>query len=245
MARVTLALVLFLAAAPMALAKDCVVLLHGLSRTENSFLVMQTALDRAGYTVVNSTYASNDNAIEDLTGHIDKAVAQCGDAARIHFVTHSLGGILLRLWIADHRPANLGRSVMLGPPNRGSEMADTFRHMRLFEMLIGPAGQQLGSDAKSVPNRLGPADFDVGIIAGNRSSLPLPGIFQGPNDGLVTVESTRLDGMADHITLPVTHSFMMNNPIVIAQVLFFLEHGKFDHDMTLRQAMQRLFPWSP
>jgi len=245
MPRLIFALFLFLATAPMALAKDCVVLLHGLSRTQNSMLVMQLALERAGYKVVNSTYASNDNSIEELTGHIDKAVAQCGDAGQIHFVTHSLGGILLRLWITEHRPANFGRAVMLGPPNRGSEMADTFRHMRLYELLIGPAGQQLGSDAKSVPNRLGAADFDVGIIAGDRSSLPLPGIFQGPNDGLVTVESTRLEGMADHITLPVTHTFMMNNPIVIAQAMHFLETGKFDHGMTLRQAMQRLFPWSP
>lgn len=245
MARLFLALIVFFAAVPPALAKDCVVLLHGLSRTQNSMLVMQLALERAGYKVVNSTYASNDNSIEDLTGHIDKAVAECGDGARVNFVTHSLGGVLLRLWIVDNRPSNFGRAVMLGPPNHGSEMADTFRHMRLYELLIGPAGQQLGSDAKSVPNRLGPADFDVGIIAGDRSSLPLPGIFQGPNDGLVTVESTKLDGMADHITLPVTHTFMMNNPIVIAQVMQFLEYGKFDPGMTLRQAMQLLFPRSP
>ncbi len=245
MARILFALVLLLAAVPAALAKDCVVLLHGLSRTEYSLLVMQLALERAGYKVVNSTYASNDNTIEDLTGHIDAAVATCGDAGRINFVTHSLGGILLRLWMVDHRPANLGRAVLLGPPNRGSEMADTFRSMRLFEMLIGPAGQQLGSDANSLPNLLGPADFEVGVIAGNRSSLPVPGIFEGPNDGLVTVESTKLDGMADHIILPVTHTFMMNNPLVIAQVMQFLETGKFDHEMTLRQAMQRLFPRNP
>ncbi|MFO0994413.1 MAG: alpha/beta hydrolase [Hyphomicrobiales bacterium] len=245
MPRIVLALVLFCLATPAAFAQDCVILLHGLSRTENSFLVMQAALERAGYKVVNSTYASNDNAIEDVTGHVDQSLSACGDAARINFVTHSLGGILLRLWLIAHRPDNLGRSVMLGPPNHGSEMVDTFRHMRLFEMLIGPAGQQLGSDAKSMPNRLGPADFEVGIIAGDRSSLPLPGIFQGPNDGLVSVESTRLEGMTDHITLPVTHTFMMNNPLVIAQVLQFLQHGKFDHDMTLRAAMQRLFPWSP
>lgn len=242
--RIVLALILLCLATPAAFAQDCVILLHGLSRTENSFLVMQAALERAGYKVVNSTYASNDNAIEDVIGHVDQSLSACGGAARVNFVTHSLGGILLRLWLIDHRPDNLGRSVMLGPPNHGSEMADTFRHMRLFEMLIGPAGQQLGRDAKSVPNRLGPADFEVGIIAGDRSSLPLPGIFAGPNDGLVTVESTRLDGMTDHITLPVTHTFMMNNPLVIAQVLQFLQYGKFDHDMTLRAAMQQLFPWS-
>jgi pimeloyl-ACP methyl ester carboxylesterase len=245
MRRLIFGLIMLCLGATTAAAQECVVLLHGLSRTENSFLVMATALERAGYKVINSTYASNDNAIEDLIGYVDQNIAACGEIERINFVTHSLGGILLRLWLVDYRPNNLGRVVMLAPPNHGSEMADRFRHMRLFEMLIGPAGEQLGRDAGSVPNRLGPADFEVGIIAGNRSSLPLPGIFDGPNDGLVSVESTKLDGMADHITLSVTHTFMMNNPLVIAQALFFLETGKFDHELTLAAAMQRLFPFRP
>ena len=245
MPRVLFAIVLLCLASSAGLAKDCVVMLHGLSRTGNSFLLMAARLEAAGYMVVNSTYASNENTIEDLIGHVDKSIALCGDVEKVHFVTHSLGGILLRAWLVNNRPKNLGRTVMLGPPNRGSEMVEHFGHLRLYEMLIGPAGQQLGRDAESFPNRLGPADFEVGIIAGNRSIAPVPGIFEGPNDGLVAVESTRLDGMVDHIVLPVTHTFMMNNPLVIAQVLHFLEHGTFDHDLTLRDAMQRLFPWSP
>ena len=222
-----------------AIAGDCVVLLHGLSRTENSFLLMEESLEAFGYKVVNSTYPSTEMPVEELLGHIDESVAACGDAAQIHFVTHSMGGILLRAWMVDHRPDNLGRTVMLGPPNHGSELVDLFGELWLFEYLVGPAGTQLGREVESLPNFLGPADFEVGVIAGNRSAVPIPFIFHGPNDGLVAVDSTYLDGMADHIVLPVTHTFMMNNPVVIAQVLRFLEAGNFDRDITLRSLIQR------
>ncbi|KIO35010.1 esterase/lipase family protein [Shewanella sp. cp20] len=207
---------------------ESVVLLHGLARSRASMEKMANALSAKGYQCVNMGYPSTQFDIETLAGeHIDKALSACrGD--KIHFVTHSMGGILVRQYLSQHALPALGRVVMLGPPNGGSEVVDRLRKMPGFRLVNGPAGMQLGTEACSVPNRLGKADFDLGVIAGNRSvNLLLSTLLPGPNDGKVTVARTRLKGMRDHISLAVTHPFMMNNARVIAQTAHFLAHGCF------------------
>ncbi len=135
----------------------------------------------------------------------------------------------MRSYLARHAVPELGRVVMLGPQNRGSEVVDWLDGWAVFGWINGPAGRELGTAADSVPNRLGSAPSGVGVIAGDRSinwinSLMIP----GPDDGKVSIERTKLAGMADHLVVHASHPFLMRNPTVIRQTIHFLRQGKFD-----------------
>ena len=220
---------------------ECVILLHGLGRTYHSMDSMQKKLTQEGYHTVNLDYPSRKKRIEQLAAeYIPTAIDHCNerDTAQIHFVTHSLGGIVLRMAIKQNRPEKLGRVVMLSPPNQGSEAVDDLKERWYYSWINGPAGQELSTSEDSTPNRLGAVDYPVGIIMGDRHAFFdswLLTLFQGANDGKVSVERAKLDGMIDFIVVHESHSFIMNSDHVQSQTIQFLSNGAFLHDNNLER----------
>ena len=211
---------------------DCVVLLHGLWRGDGSMNKMQRALDEAGYLTANISYPSRDYPVERLAQMaVPDGLTACranGEIGRIHFVTHSLGGILLRQYLIGHDIEDLGRVVMLGPQNQGSAAVDELGGVPGFDWLNGPAGRQLGKGEASVPLRLPPADFELGVIAGSRTIDPITSaVLDNPDDGRVSVEDTKLDGMDDFVVVAHSHAFMMRMRHPIELTLRFLDKGSF------------------
>lgn len=210
---------------------EAIILLHGLSRTSRSMNKAGKLLAGYGYKIINVDYPSRSAGISALAQTcIAQALNQCDteDIKKIHFLTHSMGGILLRDYLASQCIDKLGRVVMLAPPNQGSEVVDKLGSWRLFYYLNGPAGLQLGTDKNSVPNRLGPVAFQLGIIAGNKTVNPLLSLLiPGASDGKVSVSRARVEGMKDFIVMPYSHEFIMRREAVLEQALHFIQQGCF------------------
>jgi pimeloyl-ACP methyl ester carboxylesterase len=212
--------------------REVVVLVHGLARSSRSMKPMEKALTAAGYTVYSMKYPSTEKTVQELADeYLAPLVLQCQAAkpVKIHFVAHSLGNIVLRYYFSVHKLENTGRIVMLGPPNRGSEVVDRLGRFTLFKWINGPAGQQLGTFTNSLPNRLPLPPAEVGVIAGTRSiNLFLSMLIPGPDDGKVSVERAKIKGMKDFVTVAASHPFLMRNREVIDLTLSFLQDGHFE-----------------
>ena len=188
-------------------------------------------LKAQGYQVLNVGYPSTRFPLERLIEHVLRKVEVFNrdHQRKIHFVGYSMGGLLARGVIHKHRPPNLGRVVQLASPNQGSEVADFWKNNFLFKWIFGPAGQELGTKEKNMDQILGPVDFELGVISGNRTWDPISSmLIQGPNDGKVSVESTKVPGLTDHIIIPATHTFIIYNREAWNQTLHFLVNGKFN-----------------
>jgi pimeloyl-ACP methyl ester carboxylesterase len=192
---------------------------------------MERALQAAGFKTLNLDYASRKRPIEALVEDIHPAISGFAEGAGpLHLVTHSMGGLLARAYLARYRPPRLQRIAMLGPPNNGSEVADILKGAKLFRAFYGPAGQQVGTRERNLI-AAPPPDYAIGIIAGNRTLDPIASFFilPRPNDGRVSVASTKLDGVTDHVVLKTSHSLMLLNRSAIAQTIAFLRVGRFEH----------------
>lgn len=210
--------------------KDHVVLLHGLGETPWQMALIETALMAAGFGVTNLRYPSTEGGTAELAERCVRPVFdRFADVPNLHFVTHSLGGIMMRYLLQDHQPANLGRVVMLAPGHHGSQILELYRRTRLFKEMFGPAGQEVGMGDHCFSCVLDDAaDYELGIIAGTVSGDPFANlVLPWPNDGRLSVETTRLDGMRDHTLVPAAHDHITYHPLAIFQTLHFLKHGQF------------------
>jgi triacylglycerol lipase len=209
---------------------DCVVLLHGLARVSNAMHELEVKLGRSGYAVANINYPSRKYSVPVLANiALADGLESCRErsAGQIHFVVHSMGGILLRYYLSQNEVPELGRSVMLGTPNKGAELVDRLHGWPGFS-LLGPGAKSLGTDASGIVHGLGPVNFELGIIAGDTNINPLASLLlESENDSIVTVESTKVEGMQEHLVLPVIHTTMMRNNDLIDHVIHFLKTGNF------------------
>jgi len=214
---------------------ECVVLVHGMGRTLYSMDDMQDRLTIEGYHTVNLGYPSTDKDIEQIArDDFPPALARClaFQPSQVHFVSHSLGGIVLRSALKAHKPEKMGRVVMLSPPSKGSVAADILKDWWFYKWLNGPAGQQLTTGEASYPNQLGPVDYPVGVITGDRYSFFdfwLSQLIPGHDDGKVSVRNARLDGMSDFLVVHEAHSFIMDAEYVQDETCYFLKNGIFNH----------------
>lgn len=227
--KAVLLLFLCFAQSPGLLAEEHVVLLHGLARTEKSMNRMEQSLKDDGYVVSNVRYPSRSNTVEALSEATRPGIASnTASADKVHFVTHSMGGILLRQMQSDKPFPNLGRVVMLSPPSQGSEVVDKLGHLDTFRWLNGPAGDQLGTSSTNLLATLPKIDFELGILTGDRSiNWILSMLIPGKDDGKVSIENAKCPGMKDFAVIHATHPCIMKNQKAIRLTKLFLKTGSF------------------
>lgn len=217
-----------------AMASDTVVLLHGVAKSSRDMAPVENALREAGYETVNIDYPSQDENLDGIARWLrENALTETfwANAETVHFVTHSMGGLVARRYLHVYRTeipeGKLGRVVMLAPPNRGSEVADLLEHLPPYKWYYGPAGAELTTKTQDGIDEQ--PWYELGVIAGTREwTYPVAAfVVPGKSDGRVSVERTKIEGMADHTTLPATHTFIMNKKEVHDLVFEFLKNGHF------------------
>lgn len=209
-----------------------IILLHGFGGHPLQTALLARRLRVSGYDVANIGYPSWRWPIGRVLAHLHRRItaASAHTPPSLHFVGHSMGGLLLRAYLARHQPHNLGRVVMLGTPNSGSELADLLYRIRLHPLILNHAGILLRTNRDAATQALfGTVNYPLGVIAGDRAMIgALPNlVFRAPNDGKVSVAATHLSGQSDHLILPVAHTAMIYSQPVADQVAHFLREGRF------------------
>jgi pimeloyl-ACP methyl ester carboxylesterase len=214
-------------------SRGTVVLLHGFAGLPILSRPQARMLRRAGFETRELGYDSWGKSLAQICDRLVPRIARIAErsAGPIHFVGHSMGGLVIRALLSVWRPSNLGHVVMLGTPNAGSEVADFVDSWTLLRPILGQAGPALVTRrATSVDALFGPIDYSLGIIAGDWRipTATLSRLIPGPNDGKVSVASTWLAEAADHIVLPLPHTLLLYHRDAHRAVRHFLIHGCFD-----------------
>jgi esterase/lipase len=209
---------------------DYVVILHGIARSSSHMKPLAEKLEKEGYDVINLDYPSTKYTLRELTTSISKdLVTKLTENKPTHFIGYSMGGLLVRAVLATHKPEKLGRVIQLASPNQGSEVSDFLKDNWLYKTIFGLSGQELTTNNKDTEKLLGNVDYELGVIAGNSTIDPFSSyIIGGDDDGKVSITSTKVNGMKDHVVVSASHTFFPRNKDVQRQVLAFLSNGKFD-----------------
>ena len=205
-----------------------VVLLHGLGRSKYAMWLLEQRLQNAGFQVENIGYSSLRASPDQIVNSVSQKIARCciGKSRELHFVGHSLGGLIIRAYLANNAVPNLGRVVLIGTPNKGSEIVDRYKDQWWLK-LLGPTVQALGTTRGSLASSLPQPNYPLGVIAGRSGVLRNEHLLPGPDDGLVSLESTKVRGMQDFVVVDSGHSMMRYNKDVADQTISFLSTGQF------------------
>ncbi len=210
---------------------DYVVILHGIIRSAKHMRRLAAFLSDAGFDIINIDYPSTQYSIAELRDIVHETINhKILEDKPVHLIGYSMGGLLVRALAGSpkHRWKNLGRVVQLAPPNHGSEVAEFWQDYWWYKKVYGPAGQELITDQTGIQHLFGPIDYELGVIAGDRTlDLISSNMMPKPNDGKVSVASTKIDGMQDHVVVHATHTFFPHNKHVQQQTLCFLQQGRF------------------
>lgn len=213
---------------------ECVVLVHGLWRSGFAMRSIASDLEDYGFHTVRIDYPSTKMEIPQLAEEfVPDGVKLCQQtgAEKIHLVTHSMGGILARQYLQNHKLPQGSRVVMLSPPNQGSDLSKKFHDSSWYQWLVGPAGASLTQDDSGIINQLLEIDEPVGVIAAYRSwSLWPESWLSSPNDGTVSVKSMMLKEMDDLILVNSGHATMRYEEEIHHQIRHFIKTGAFDHN---------------
>ncbi len=217
------------AAPSPAAEREPVVLIHGLGRTSNSMRWFARRLEESGFRTIFFEYPSREETLERLAERLDPVIrAAAAGGSPVHAVTHSMGGVVLRIYVERHPEARIGRVVMLAPPSAGSELADRLASSAFGRRILGPAGGALGTSDDSIVRRLGPVGFELGVIAGRSSLNPWFSTWiPGPDDGKVAVARTVVPGMKGFVAVPCSHTWIMFDEEVIRRTIRFLQNGSW------------------